>query len=177
MGEISDRSLRMLATAIEKEKQGKQFYDKAVSDCTNKLAQDIFRTLAAEEAIHIKRAMEIHDSLQSGTSWSQDWKSHRQENENLRQLFRDRIAKVGAEVASDASDVKAVEIGLEFEQGAIDFYEKELTGATDSVEKEFIERMIQEERTHYASLSDLKLYLSDPASWFAEMERHGLDGA
>ena len=44
-------------------------------------------------------------------------------------------------------------------------------------EKKFLERMIQEERTHHSTLTDMKLYLSDPSSYFIETEKHGLDGA
>jgi hypothetical protein len=37
--------------------------------------------------------------------------------------------------------------------------------------------MISEEKSHHAALSDMKLYLSDPAAWFVEQEHPGLDGA
>ena len=37
--------------------------------------------------------------------------------------------------------------------------------------------MVKEERTHYATLSDIKLFLTDPESYYTEIERHGLDGA
>jgi len=39
------------------------------------------------------------------------------------------------------------------------------------------QQMISEEKSHHAALSDMKLYLSDPAAWFVEQEHPGLDGA
>lgn len=177
MGQTSDRSMKMLAAALEKEERGRDFYAKAVSTCTNELGKEIFRVLAAEEGIHIRRVKEIYDALSGGKSWSGDWKSYSTENENLRALFRQRMQKLGPKVTAGTPDLEAVEIGLTFEQGAIDFYEAELANATDALEREFIEVMIREERSHLASLSDVKLYLTNPESWYIEMERHTLDGA
>jgi hypothetical protein len=37
--------------------------------------------------------------------------------------------------------------------------------------------MIAEERRHFAALEDLKLYFTNPESWFIEKEHHVLDGA
>lgn len=177
MGESGDRSLKMLAVALEKEERGRDFYAKAVSACANELGKDIFRLLTAEEGIHIRRVKEIYDALSGGKSWSGDWKSYRAENEDLQALFRNRMKKLGPKVTADTADIEALDIGLKFEQGAIEFYEAELGKATDPLEREFIEVMIREERSHFASLSDVKLYLTNPESWYIEMERHTLDGA
>lgn len=57
------------------------------------------------------------------------------------------------------------------------FYQDHLSKAKDRVEREFIEQMVTEEKSHHAALSDMKLYLSDPAAWFVEQEHPGLDGA
>lgn len=177
MAQETDRSLQMLATALEKEKRGRDFYAKAASTSTNELGKEVFGVLMLEEDIHIERVKEIYDSLKGAKSWSGDWRKHHLPNENLQELFRERMIELGTKVEAETGDLEAVDIGLGFEQGAIDFYEEELTKAEDPVEREFIERMIQEERSHFSSLSDLKLYLTNPQSWLTEMERHVLDGA
>jgi len=167
----------MLAVALEKEERGRDFYIQAASTCSNELGKDIFRVLASEEGIHIKRVTEIYKSVEKGKPWTDDWKAYRQQNENLQRLFRERMAKLGPKVKAETGDLEALDIGLQFEQGAIDFYEQEAKRTVDRIEREFIDRMIAEERSHYASLSDIKLYLTDPESWFTEVEHHGLDGA
>lgn len=177
MAEGAARSLQMLAAALEKEERGRDFYIKSASTCSNELGKDIFRVLASEEGIHIKRVGEIYSSLEKGKPWTDDWKAYRQQNENLQRLFRERMAKLGPKVKAETGDLEALDIGLQFEQGAIDFYEQEAKRAVDRIEREFIDRMIAEERSHFASLSDIKLYLTDPESWFTEAEHHGLDGA
>lgn len=177
MTEGQDRSLRMLATALEKEERGREMYRKAESDCANKLAKEILHMLMIQEGVHITRIKAIYDLLQQGRPWSEDWKSYRQENENLEELFRARAQKFGQQSRAAETDLQALDMGLEFEQGAIDFFSKELQGAADPIEREFIEAMIREERSHYSSLADIKLYLSDPEAWYTEMEHHVLDGA
>ncbi len=177
MGNGSERSLSMLAAAIEKEEQGKAFYEKSAATSTNELGRDIFSTLAVQEGVHIRRAKEIYDSLERGQGWTEQWKEHQQENEDLQALFRERINKHGKAAQAGSGDLEALGIGLEMEQEALNFYRKELEKAQDPVEKEFIERLIQEEHSHYESLADMKQYLTDPETWFVEHEKHTLDGA
>lgn len=172
-----DKSMAMLATALEKEERGRDFYRDAVSKCTNQLGKDIFKTLMEEEGIHIKRVKLIYDSLHSGKAWSGEWKSLKGTNEKLHELFHQRMVKLGPKVKAESNDVEALDIGLGMEQGAIDFYEEEFKRATDALERDFISCMIGEERIHYETLSDMKFYFTNPESWFVEHEHHVLDGA
>ena len=68
-------------------------------------------------------------------------------------------------------------IGIDLEFRAISFYQQHVAKAVDPLEREFVDQMITEEKSHHAALSDMKLYFSDPAAWFGEHERHILDGA
>jgi len=53
------------------------------------------------------------------------------------------------------------ETGLLLENEAIDFFDKHLAGATDPTEREFLERMVAEEKQHLWLLADLKFYYED----------------
>ena len=177
MSEGSDRTLKMLATALEKEEWGRDFYKEAVQKCKNDLGKEIFRMLLADEGIHIKRCKDIYEALKGGKAWSDDWKAYKTDKDNLQQLFRGRYADLGTNVSADSDDLAALDVGIRFEKGAVEFYEDELTKAVDPMEKDFIEAMIVEEKDHHKSLVDAKSYLSDPENWHSEMERHGFDGA
>ncbi len=177
MTEAGNRSLQMLATALEKEERGRDAYLKAVSTCTNDLGKEMFRMLAADEGVHITRVKQIYEGLKRGKTWTDQWKSRKLENENLEALFRDRMARLGKAVKAETGDLEAVDVGMGFEQGAIAFYEQELKAATDPPEREFLDAMIREERSHFAALADVKLFLTNPDSWYIEHEHHRLDGA
>jgi rubrerythrin len=172
-----DRSLRMLAAALKKEEAGRDFYKEASEKCSNEIGKELFNILVVEEGIHIKRVKQIYDSLRGGSAWTEGWRSFEGVNETLQKVIRERINNLGPKIPVIEKDLEAVEIGMQMEQGSIKFYEEELPKATEALEKEFIKRMIAEEHTHYASLADLKLYLSDPESWFTEKEGPTLDGA
>lgn len=172
----TDSSVKMLAAALEKEEKGRDFYKDAASRCSNELGKEMFSMLMADEGIHIKRIKDIYTSLEGGQGWTDEWKAHMGEHEDLKKLFAGRIEKLGPKVTSDAGDIEALEIGIEMEQGAITFYEDHLAKATDPLERDFVTLMIQEERGHYAALNDLKHYLEHPEAWFHERERSTLDG-
>lgn len=173
----SDRSMAMLATALEKEERGRDFYRDAVGKCSNELGKDIFRILMAEEGVHITRIKQIYESLSSGRAWSREWRSEMGTNERLQELFDKRMAELGPKVQPLSGEIEALDVGIDMEQGAIIFYQEELQKTTDPFERDFLSCMIVEERGHYDALSDMKFYFTDPESWFTEHERHGLDGA
>jgi len=177
MTEASGRGLTMLNVALQKEEKGRQFYQEAAAKCASEVGKEMFRSLMADEGVHIKRIKEIFTALQKSGGWNSEWRKHQVENEDLRSLIKERITKLGPKVNLEASDLDAVKIALEMEQGAINFYEDQFTKATDPLEKDFIVKMIGEERTHFAALGDVKMFLENPESWFAEKERSGLDGA
>ncbi len=70
MAEGSERSLQMLAAALEKEEKGREFYRDAAAKCSNDLAKEIFRILTSEEGVHITRIKQIYTALEGGKKWS-----------------------------------------------------------------------------------------------------------
>lgn len=177
MAEGSERSLQILAAALEKEEKGREFYLDAAAKCSNHLAKEIFRMLTSEEGVHITRIKEIYTAIEGGKSWTDKWKAHRMENLDLQKLLRERAATMGTAVKGETSELDAVTIAIGMEEGAIAFYTDQKAKAVEPLETEFVDQMLVEERSHLRSLEDLKLYLTDPESWFTENERHVLDGA
>lgn len=171
-----DRSLQMLSTALEMEEKGKIFYERAIETAKNEVGRDIFRTLMEDEIIHMGRIRKIYASLSDNQAWSEEWKELKVKHDDLGELFRQMARKHGAEITAETSDLEALDIGIDFESRSVEFYEEQLTKTVDSLEQEFIKEMVAEERNHHAALTDMKLYLSDPAGWFREKEHGGLDG-
>ena len=172
-----DSSLQMLSEALELEKKGEAFYKQAVSTCQNDLGREIFRMLMKDEGLHMDRILKIYNSLKAGQTWSEDWKSITPDHKDLGVLFREMASAHGKSITANTSDLDALNMGIDLELRSISFYKKSLTKAQDSIERDFIEQMIGEENSHHAVLSDMKLYLADPAGWFFEHEHTGLDGA
>lgn len=174
---ITKRALNMLATALTMEEKGKAFYQKAIEQCGNDLGQEIFRKLKADEDVHVERIQSIYASLTDNGAWSEEWKSHKVEHEDLGAFFRTLARKHGASIKADTGDIEALDIGIDFEQKAVTFYQEQLREASDELEREFIQHMITEEKGHHGALTDMKMYLENPEAWFLESERSLLDGA
>jgi len=177
MSDKGDRTIQMLAKALEMETKGKAFYENASSTSINALGREIFQMLRNDEIIHMDRIRKIYESLNAGQAWSGQWKGMEVEHKDLQTLFTEMASEHGPTIKAEPGDLEALDVGIDLEQRAVAFYEEHLTKATDPLEREFTERMIAEERSHHGALSDMKLYLADPTAWFLERERGGLDGA
>ncbi|MFH2007695.1 MAG: ferritin family protein [bacterium] len=179
MTERTDRALKMLTTALEMEEKGQHFYQNALQNCQNPAGVEIFRMLAQDEVFHTRTIQKIYDRISGGSDWAAELEEMVEERrkDDLVQFFRDVAAKHGKDIHASTDDLSALEIGLDFERKAVDFYTQQLTEATEPLETRFLEEMIAEERSHVQLLADMQAYLSDPGSWFEQNERSLLDGA
>ncbi len=171
-----DRCVKMLTAALEEEEKGLAIYEEAVAVCSAELGKEVFRMLLGQEEDHIKRLRSVYDSFQRGEPWSELWKPQRIEDSDLQEFLQAQISLLGRKLHGYSGDLQVVEIGITMEQESIDFYDGHLKRATDLMEKEFLTSMIAEERSHFVVLQDLKLFLTDPESWFVEKEHHAMDG-
>ncbi len=73
--------------------------------------------------------------------------------------------------------LEALNVGIDFEYKTVKFYQDYLPRAKDALERQFVEEMVAEERGRYTVLKDMKHSMADPAAWYQEMERGGLDSA
>jgi rubrerythrin len=171
-----DRALAMLSTALEMEEKGKAFYEKAIHTCQNQLGVKIFTMLKKDEDIHVQRIKKIYAQLDAQHTWSDEWKTFGEGHADLGQVFRDLAAAQGHNIQAGSGDLEALDVGITFEFKSVRFYEDQLKEATETIEQEFIKRMIAEETGHHTALSEMKTFLADPAAWFREQEHTSFDG-
>ncbi len=172
----SEKALKMLKTALDMEEKGMAFYEKASNSCKNEFGKKMFRSLYEDEVAHKERIRKIYASLESDNAWAKDWDSFKGHTADLNKMFSDFTKKNGTNIKADAGDIEALDVGIDLEQKAINYYSSHLKNATDPVERSFTEKMVIEERGHFALISDTKMYLTNPVAWFTEHERSSLDG-
>jgi len=95
----------------------------------------------------------------------------------IKNVLKDVLQKVDQHAESDDDDLQAVRTAIDFEAKGVSYYTKLRDEVTDPKEKYFFDLLASIENEHYVSLKDTEEYLSDPASWYAKAEHHGLDGA
>ncbi|MCG6537378.1 MAG: ferritin family protein [Syntrophales bacterium LBB04] len=176
MSTSQDPVMQLLAIALTMEEKGQAFYDKAAANCQNELGRKIFARLAADELVHVERIQAIHKRLSRGLGFGDEWRTLTLKGDPGK-VFRDMAANCDPHLSAAASDLEALDLGIDFEKQSIKFYQDALAQTSSEPEKNFLEALVREEKGHHASLSDMKTYLADPAAWFQEKERSGLDGA
>jgi len=178
MSDTSERALEMLKTALTMEEKGHDFYQNALTSCQNPAGVEIFRMLAQDEVHHTRIIKKIYDKVSGGGDFTAELEEMEAERrtEDLGAFFRKVAQKHGKDIHADTSDLEALEIGLDFERKAVDFYTRNLAEATEDLEKRFLKEMVAEERSHVQLIGDTKAYLENPADWFEAHEKPLLDG-
>jgi len=159
------------------EEQGHKFYLQAGRQSKNELGKKLFKMLAEDELVHMERIKKIYGSLKQGREWSLQWRKLPLKHPDIREIFVSLAGKNKDKIKPESSDLDAIDVGLELENRSINYYQGHLEKASSQAEKQFLEQMKSEEQVHHSLLADMKFYLSNPESWYAEHEKHGLDGA
>jgi len=172
----SQDTIEMLSAALQMERKGEEFYSETVKKTKNPVGKQVWEMLRADELVHMRRIKKIYESLSEGKPWSEEWFSEETQRADIDRFFGDLAKKHEKDISAETTDLQAIDVGIELELQAVNYYEKHFKKAVDPLEKKFLGRMMDEEKSHYLALSDMKLYLVDPVGWFRDKERTHLDG-
>jgi rubrerythrin len=175
MTKENDAFLAMFCTALEMKERKKALYEDALNACPDQVGQETFRILRDAELDHVRQIQEVYEELKQGKAWADACKFH-PEQENLKKTFH-RIAQEQPESgAVCADDVYALDTGMKLEEASIEFFANQLKQAGEPLARQFLERLVHDEREHFMLLADLKFYYTDPQGWFMEKSKARLDG-
>ena len=170
--------MEIICAALEIKGKMKSLYDEAAGKCSDEVGIATFRMLHEMEQAHLDRIGALYTELTKGGQVDVDsCRFYGFDTVNKKEVLR-RIAREKKFVGKAClDDVAAIESGMELENKSINFFEDHLRRAATSIEREFLNHMIAEERSHYIILSDLRFYYVDPGHWLMEKGRTDLDGA
>jgi rubrerythrin len=169
--------VEIMCAALDIKEKMKSFYSDAAGKCGDPVGAETFQMLKDMEQKHIERLQEIYADLSQGGSNSDACRFYDIEAPDRGVVLKKLKQK--RETLSEAClfDVAAIESGMELENKGIEMYETWLKKASASAEREFLNHMIAEERSHYILLADLRFYYVDTEHWLMEKSKAGLDGA
>ena len=164
-------------SALQMEKKGRDFYLQKAEQADEELEKEVFRMLADEEQAHFDWIRRII----AGTDLAQEFavvldEFEEEAPQRFERFFKKLVERHKQGLSSSSKDIQALEMGLKLEEQSIRFYQERAEGAEFDAEREFLKRLIEQERGHFQLLSDLKFYRENPSAWFQEKERGGLDG-
>jgi rubrerythrin len=150
----------LVEIAIGVERNGAAFYDSLSKSTKDEIARGAYKYLADKEREHI----EIFQKMLASVSEYQPPETYTEEYDlYLKALVDSAIFsddQVAREMAQRAgSDAEAIQIGLRAEKDSILFY-SEMRDLVRRSDREVIDNIIEEERSHLRQLSDLRKSLS-----------------
>jgi rubrerythrin len=151
----------MLNIAIDIEKRGISFYDVMAKSTDNEMARAAFDGLAAMEREHLVIFQNMLAETHVGKTGDMP---NPQYPDYVRALIEEAVFSndvITSEMATQAdSDIKAIELGISAEKDSILFY-YEMKENMARRDIPVMDRIIAEEKSHLAQLSEIKRILLD----------------
>lgn len=170
-----DKTLEGLRFAIQMEIDGEEYYQKSSQISTNKLGQQLFQTLAAEEDLHRHKFEQIYREIQQKQPWP-EISLKLDKGKGLRTIFAQAIEELGTNVEALPTELDAVQKAMDMENKTYDYYQGQGEKASYNAERDFYQALMAQERAHFLVLLDYYEYLKNPAAWFVQKEHPSFDG-
>ncbi len=174
---MTNRLLDIMCATLEIKGKMKSFYSDAAGKCGDRVGTETFQMLRDMEQKHLERLEQAYSDLSRGESGVDACRFYDIDVPERAEVLRKLKQKREAIPEACLSDIAAIEGGMELENKGIDMFVERLKGAVEPAEREFLNHMLAEERSHYILLADLKFYYLDTEHWLMEKSRAGLDGA
>lgn len=170
-----DDRISSIKIALENELQERNFYLTHSRRTENPTGKAMFEYIARDEEEHYNRLKTMHDHLIQSGSWPESI-SVRQQDRDIMEVLLNTANRAALQTPADSDDKAALEVAIEFEGKAYDFYITLSKSATTSQERNFFNDLASMEREHLNALKETLLYFEDPAEWFARHEKPMLEG-
>ncbi len=158
-----------LEMAMKMETDAISFYTGAARSTQYPAGKKMFLSVAEDEKRHLKMIGQIVKGLRI---------THRDVSplQNVKTVFESMRAEMMQRVAATTDDLEAFKIAMQMEKEGMGHYQKTLSKAKKDKEKALLERLILEERQHYAIFANTYHFLSDTGNWFLWEERGIVEG-
>ena len=152
-----------IRTAIQMEKDGYAFYQKAASQTSSDMGKSVFESLAADELLHLEVFQKLFDEKIGNEEWH-DLVNTSKKYADI-QIFPKDLQKVeGAN--PDTNEIDAIRMAMDSEQMAIDFYTKIREKSSDDEVNKIIDEIIDQEKNHYQILEGEFHHINSTGYWF-----------
>jgi rubrerythrin len=171
-----NKRMSALKFALENEMKERDFYLENARRTKNLAGKNMFKQIAEEEKEHYEMLKILYKTWEEKKKWPATipLKVNKSLSSNI---LHPMSGKKGARIKGNDDDLKAIRTAIDFEARGMALYTKLEEGSTDPKEKAFFKLLASIERQHFMSLRETEEFLTDPASWYQNMEKASLDGA
>jgi len=171
-----DKRINALAFALENEEREREFYLANAKKTKNMAGKNMFKQIADEEKEHYDVLKALHDKWVKQKQWPATVPL-KVKKSLAGSILQAMAGKKSARITGSDDDLKAIRTAIDFEARGVALYSKLEKESTDPRERAFFNLIANVERDHLLSLRDTEEFLTDPASWYQNMEKPMLDGA
>ncbi len=150
-------------TAIQMEKDGRSFYQRAAAETDSEMGRKIFESLAEDERLHLETFQKIFEDRLEGEEWDELTRSSRK-YANIPVFPKDLSSVEGPD--PDTNELDALNLAMNAEKEAIEFYQGILENTPDVEVRKIIEEIIHHEKNHYLLLNEEFTHLSSTGYWY-----------
>jgi rubrerythrin len=171
-----NKRMNALKFALENEQKERDFYLANARRTKNLAGKNMFKQIADEEKEHYEVLKKLHDQWEMKKKWpaTVPLKVRKSLAGSILKAMSD---KKGARVKGNEDDLKAIRTAIDFEARGMALYTKLEKESTEPKEKKFFNLIASIEREHFLSLRETETFLTDPATWYQNMEKPMFDGA
>ena len=136
----------------------------------------MFKQIADEEKEHYEMLKKLYEKWEQKKKWPATVPLKVKKSLTA-YILKSMSGKKSARIAGNDDDLKAIRTAIDFETRGVALYTKLEKQSTESKEKVFFNLLACVERDHLLSLRDTEQFLTDPATWYQNIEKPMLDGA
>lgn len=170
-----NKRMSALKFALENEQKEREFYLANARRTKNLAGKNMFKQIADEEKEHFEMLQRLYDKWEEREKWPATIPLKLRKSLSGT-ILKSMSEKKAARIKGNEDDLKAVRTAIDFEARGMALYTKLEEGSTDPREKAFFNLLASIERQHFLSLRDTEEFLTDPASWYQNVEKTSLDG-
>ena len=152
-----------IKTAIQMEKDGYSFYEKAAAQTSSDMGKTIFKSLAADELLHLEVFQKLFDEKVGKEEWY-DLVNTSKKYADIPIFPKDLQMVEGAN--PDTNEIDALRIAMDSELKAIEYYTKIRKNSSDDEVNKIIDEIINQERNHYNVLEGEFHHINSTGYWF-----------
>ena len=152
-----------IETAIQMEKDGYAFYNKAAAQTSSDMGRSVFESLANDELVHLDVFKKLFDDKFGESEWGDLVNSNKKYREMP--IFPKDLKTIEG-INLDTDELDALRIAIDSEKEAIDYYMEIRANSDDDNVKKIIDMIIEQEKKHYFLLEQEFHHINTTGYWF-----------
>ena len=152
-----------IQTAIQMEKDGYAFYQKAAAQTSSDMGRSVFEDIAKDELLHLDVFQKLFEEKVSKSEWD-DLVDSSKKYQEIPIFPKDLKTVEGVE--PDTNEIDALRIAMDSEKEAIEYYTKIKENLNDSEVIKIIDEIIDQEKNHYSILEGEFNHINSTGYWF-----------